>query len=96
MSQLTPEMIKKTAQLAQLEISDAELATLSHDLEGIFELFTTLDKAEVSALAPLGHPLGDVQPLREDRAIKRQLLDNIEQNAPLAENDFITVPKVIE
>lgn len=96
MSQLDPEIIKKTAKLAQLEISEADAQALTRDLDGIFDLFTALDRPDISALAPLGHPLGGAQPLRKDEAVKRELLASIEQNAPLAENDFITVPKVIE
>lgn len=96
MSQLNLEIIKKTAKLAQLDISDSDAQSLTQDLDGIFDLFVSLDKPEISALEPLGHPLGETQPLRPDIAIAHDLLTTIEQNAPLAENDFITVPKVIE
>lgn len=96
MSQLAPETLLKTAKLAKLDLSESETTALQKDLEGIFDLFTALNREDIHALEPLGHPLGETQPLRADQAIKRDLIENIETNAPLAEEGFITVPKVIE
>ncbi len=96
MTKLTPEAIEKTAQLAQLNISSEEAKALQKDLEAIFSLFDALNREDISALAPLGHPLGGTQPLREDKAVAQNLLNSIEQNAPHFESDFIVVPKVIE
>ena len=95
MSTLDPEIIAKTATLAQLQLSREELAHMARELHGIFPLFAALDRDDIRALAPLGHPLGEVQPLRDDVALKRELGENIAKNAPLAEEGFITVPKVI-
>lgn len=96
MNTLTPEIIEKTAKLAQLHISAEEAKALQADLAAIFPLFDALDKPEISALTPLAHPLGATQRLRTDQALSRDLLATIEQNAPQFENGFITVPKVIE
>lgn len=96
MNNLSPEIIEKTAKLAQLHLAAEEAQALQQDLAAIFPLFDALDKAEISALEPLAHPLGATQRLREDQAVARELRDVIEQNAPQFENGFITVPKVIE
>ena len=84
MSQLDPATVAKTAHLAQLEIEGTELTRLAAELEQIF------------ATPPLSHPLGDTQRLRPDIAIARDMMPSIEENAPRAEDRFITVPKVIE
>lgn len=96
MSPLNSEVIAKTAKLAQLEISAEQIARLTDELDGIFNLFTTINTAEITATAPLSHPLGETQRLRADVAVERDMLPSIELNAPLAEERFITVPKVIE
>ena len=96
MSQLDPATVAKTAHLAQLEIEGAELTRLAGELEQIFALFSAINTAEISATAPLSHPLGDTQRLRPDIAIARDMMPSIEKNAPRAEDRFITVPKVIE
>ena len=81
MSQLDPATVAKTAHLAQLEI---------------FDLFSAINTPEISATPPLSHPLGDTQRLRPDIAVARDMMPSIEENAPRAEDRFITVPKVIE
>ncbi|SUO96878.1 Asp-tRNA(Asn)/Glu-tRNA(Gln) amidotransferase subunit GatC [Suttonella indologenes] len=96
MNSLTPEIIEKTAKLAQLHISDEEKQALQADLAAIFPLFDALNKVEISALEPLAHPLDAKQRLRADQAVARDLLATIENNAPQFEDGFITVPKVIE
>ena len=89
------ETVYKTANLARLHISEADAANLQKDLESILSLFSVLDREEITALKPLGHPLEYTQPLREDVAHNKDLHSVIEQNDPFAEDGFITVPKVI-
>ena len=96
MSQLEPATIAKTAALAQLEIQEADLPRLARELGQIFDLFNTINTPEISATPPLSHPLGDTQRLRPDIAVARDMMPSIEENAPRAEDRFITVPKVIE
>ena len=96
MSQLDPATIAKTAALAQLEISETDLPRLAQELGQIFDLFNTINTPEISATTPLSHPLGETQRLRADTAIARDMMPSIEENAPAAENRYITVPKVIE
>lgn len=96
MSQLDPDMVASTARLARLALSDTQKEQLCADLGKIFDLFAVLDDDAIRAKAPLAHPLGDTQPLRDDVAIVRDMHDSIAENAPYPEAGFITVPKVIE
>ncbi|MFC2406802.1 MAG: Asp-tRNA(Asn)/Glu-tRNA(Gln) amidotransferase subunit GatC [Cardiobacterium sp.] len=96
MSQLDPATVAKTAHLAQLEIEGEELTRLAAELGQIFDLFSAINTPEISATPPLSHPLGDTQRLRPDIAVARDMMPSIEENAPRAEDRFITVPKVIE
>lgn len=95
MSTPDPQTIIKTAKLAQLELSSEQVALIAHELGGIFSLFAALDRDDIHALAPLGHPLGGTQPLRKDSAQNDGPGFAFETNAPFAEDGFITVPKVI-
>ena len=96
MSQLDPATIAKTAALAQLEISETDLPRLAQELGQIFELFNTINTPEISALAPLSHPLELSQPLRPDVAEPRDMLASLAENGPDFADGFIKVPKVIE
>lgn len=96
MSKLDPDIVARTAKLARLALSDAQQNRLCADLGKIFELFAVLDDDNIRSKTPLAHPLGDIQPLREDVAVARDMHASIAENAPYAEDGFITVPKVIE
>lgn len=96
MSELSPEMVASTAKLARLALSDAQQQKLAADLGKIFDLFAVLEDDAIRAKAPLAHPLGDIQPLRADVAVPRDMHASIAENAPYPEAGFITVPKVIE
>ncbi len=96
MNSLNPEIVVKTAALARLTLNENEQTRMCHDLGKIFALFEAIDRPDITALAPLGHPLGQHQRLREDIAAFTDMKTSIEQNAPAAEDGFITVPKVIE
>ena len=95
MSKISLETVLKTADLARIDVSEKEAQQLQQDLGNILDLFSVLDREDISALSPLGHPLEYSQPLREDVALNKDLAAVIAQNAPLAEDGFITVPKVI-
>lgn len=96
MTKLDRDTVAKTAFLARLKLSEVEIERLERELGDIFTLCATIDRVDISAKAPLAHPLGDTQRLREDTPIKRNMHASIAQNAPLEEDGFITVPKVIE
>lgn len=96
MSQLDPDIVASTAKLARLALSAEQQQRLTADLGKIFDLFAVLEDDSIRAKAPLAHPLGDIQPLREDVAVARDMHPSIAENAPYAEDGFITVPKVIE
>ncbi|MDO5090070.1 MAG: Asp-tRNA(Asn)/Glu-tRNA(Gln) amidotransferase subunit GatC [Cardiobacteriaceae bacterium] len=96
MSTLDSELVARTAQLARLALSPEQEKRLAADLGKIFELFDVLDDDAIRSKAPLAHPLGDIQPLRDDVAIARDMHPSIAENAPHAEDGFFTVPKVIE
>ena len=89
------EIIEKTAQLARLAVSEEEKLSLKKDLNEIFELFESINKEEIKALKPLSNPLEMSQRMREDVAVSKNMHPAIKQNAPLEEDDFITVPKVL-
>lgn len=96
MSPLDSELVARTAKLARLALSCEQEKQLAADLGKIFELFDVLDDDTIRDKTPLAHPLGDIQPLRDDVAVARDMHPSIAENAPYAEDGFFTVPKVIE
>lgn len=96
MNTLNTQSLENVAKLAKLALNEQQLNALGGDLNKIFELFSALNKEEISALAPLAHPLEAKQRLRADVSVQKDMHPALEENAPDLEDGFILVPKVIE
>jgi aspartyl-tRNA(Asn)/glutamyl-tRNA(Gln) amidotransferase subunit C len=97
---LTPDDLKRIAHLARIAVSDADVAALQTQLNGIFGLIDELQAVDTKGIAPLAHPLDVVQHmtqrLREDIATETDARDANMANAPAQENGLFLVPKVLE
>ena len=97
---LTPDDLKRIAHLARIAVSEADVAALQTQLNGIFGLIDELQAVDTKGVEPLSHPLDVVadlaQRLREDRVTEQdQRVANM-ANAPAQENGLFLVPKVLE
>lgn len=87
------------ADLANLNLSDAEILRFSHDLDEILTHIDTLNEVDTTNVAPMAQVTYDAEPaatLRDDAV--RAPLDNplALANAPLTGAGYYKVPKVIE
>ncbi len=65
---LTPDLIKKVAHLARLELSADEVTAFQPQLGDVLAYVEALQKIDVAGLDPLTHPLDLPTALREDVA----------------------------
>ena len=91
--------VRYVADLANLELSDTEIARLSKDLDEILGHMDTLNELDTSNVRPMAqvlHSSEETATLREDR--ERTVLSNEAAlaNAPQAGAGYFKVPKVIE
>lgn len=96
---LTDQDVRHVADLANLALSDQEIARMQRDLDGILTHIDKLNELDTSAVAPMAQVLfdaGETATLREDR--ERPPLGNQAAlaNAPLEGSGYFKVPKVIE
>ena len=96
---ITEQRVRYVADLANLQLSDNEIARMAHDLDEILthmEKLSELDTTHVEPMAQVLFEMDDTAALREDR--EHQPLSNALAlaNAPLAGGGFYKVPKVIE
>lgn len=59
-------LTRGAANLARLELTDAEVATFTHQLGDILKYVDQLQKLDVKGVEPLTHPLELETPMRED------------------------------
>ena len=96
---ITEQDVRYVAGLANLQLSDTEIARLSQDLDEILTHIDTLNELDTSNVQPMAQVLYDAEEtvtLREDR--ERAPIGNQAAlaNAPLAGAGYYKVPKVIE
>lgn len=93
---LKPEDVKSIAQLARLEIREADIPAYTDNLSRILDFVQQLEAAETGDVAPMAHPLEMSQRLRADEVSEHDQRDLYQQNAPQVDAGLYLVPKVIE
>jgi aspartyl-tRNA(Asn)/glutamyl-tRNA(Gln) amidotransferase subunit C len=96
---ITPEEVRRVAELANLTLGDAEIVRMSRDLDEILTHMDKLNELDTEGVEPMAQVLyqaGETATLREDR--ERPVLGNMEalRNAPVSGAGYFKVPKVIE
>lgn len=93
---LSLEQVRRIAQLARIEISDAEAeSTLGH-LNGIFSLIEKMQAVDTRGVEPMAHAQDLAQRLRDDRVTETNRREAFQAVAPETEAGLYLVPKVIE
>ena len=93
--EVNDELVDKLANLARLTFEPAEKAEIKRDLQKMISFIEKLNELDTTGVEPLLFMTDEVNVLREDEvkaSISRQegLL-----NAPLKDDQFFKVPKVI-
>ena len=97
---LTPDDLERIAHLARITVSDADVAQLQTQLNGIFGLIDELQAVDTRGVEPLSHPLDVVQDmtqrLRDDLVTEKNQRAANMANAPSQENGLFLVPRVLD
>jgi len=93
---LTSDDVFHIANLARLEITEAEVDGYSKKLTTIIDMVDQLSKADTQGVLPMAHPLDMAQRLREDNVTETDKRKLLQKNASHTEAGLYLVPKVIE
>jgi len=93
---LTPDEVRWVAKLARLQLSVADLATMTNQLAAIVEYVTQLQQVNTDGVEPLNHALPVHNVFREDEPRPSLPVDAALANAPDRRGDFYGVPAVLE
>ncbi len=94
---LTRSQVEGIANLARLEITEAQMPVYVDSLSKIIDFVEQLSAADTSGVEPRAHPLADqVQRLRPDVVTESDRHEKYQQNAPSVAAGLYLVPKVIE
>jgi aspartyl-tRNA(Asn)/glutamyl-tRNA(Gln) amidotransferase subunit C len=98
---LTSEQVRWVAHLARLELTDAELETMTRQLSSIVDYVAQLQEVNTDGVEPLAHPLAVHNVFRDDEPRPSLPVDEALANAPDRRSDargeqFYGVPAVLE
>jgi aspartyl-tRNA(Asn)/glutamyl-tRNA(Gln) amidotransferase subunit C len=93
---LSPSEIRRIARLARIEVSDADVAALGPELNGILGLVDQMQAVATEGVEPMSHPQAGSQRLREDAVTEADHRAEYQSVAPSIEDGLYLVPKVID
>jgi len=88
--------VRRIARLARIKIADSEVAGLEGELSGILTWVEQLDEVDVTGVEPMTRVVDMKLKQRKDEVTDGNIADDIVRNAPLTEDHFFVVPKVVE
>ena len=97
---ISREDVVRVADLAYLDLSDAELETYRNQVDEILEYIGKLNELDTTSVEPMAQVLTDDQTadatLRDDLVLPCGIAAEVLQQAPDPEPPFFRVPRVIE
>jgi aspartyl-tRNA(Asn)/glutamyl-tRNA(Gln) amidotransferase subunit C len=92
---ITDDMVDKIAHLSRLHFTEEEKPAIKKELQQMIQFVEKLNELDTTGIEPLLHMSDNVNVLRADEvkgSINRE--DGL-KNAPVHDNEFFKVPKVI-
>jgi len=88
--------VARVATLARIRVPEADLEPLAAELSKILTWIEELNAVDTSSVEPMARVVKMQLPMREDVVTDGDRRDDILKNAPMATEQFFTVPKVVE
>ncbi len=88
--------VRRIARLARIRVSETEIPHLQGEINAILAFVEALNAVDVEGVEPMTSVIPMKLPLRADIVDDGDIEPLIMANAPLSEDGFFLVPKVIE
>jgi len=88
--------VRRIARLARIAVTDAEVPHLQDEINAILAFIEDLSAVDVEGVEPMTSVIPLKLPMREDVVTDGEIEPLILANAPLTEDGFFLVPKVVE
>lgn len=89
-------MVEKLAHLSRLQFNDMEKQEIKTDLQRMIAFVEKLNELNLDGVEPLLHMSDEINVLREDVVKGSVSREEALKNAPLHDEQFFKVPKVIK
>ncbi len=93
--EVTDSLIEKLANLAKLKFNVIEKEEIKKDLQKMIQFVQKLDQVDTVGVEPLMHMGDNINIMRQDEEFDTVTREDALKNAPIYDNSFFKVPKVI-
>lgn len=93
--EINDTLVDKLALLSRLQFDEAGKAAIKSDLQKMIGFIDKLNELDTTGVEPLMHITGNVNVLRDDIALPGCTREEAMLNAPVKDEQFFKVPKVI-
>jgi aspartyl-tRNA(Asn)/glutamyl-tRNA(Gln) amidotransferase subunit C len=94
--QVDEATVRRIARLARIKVTDAEAQSLQGELSGILDWVKQLDEVPTKGVEPMTSVVAMAMKKRKDVVTDGEIAADVTRNAPVTEDDFFVVPKVVE
>ena len=94
--QVDEATVRRIARLARIKITDGEAVALKGELNGILQWVEQLSEVDTTDVAPMTRVVPVEMKTRADLVTDGDQAADIVANAPMTEDHFFLVPKVVE
>ena len=94
--QVDEATVRRIARLARIRITDEEAVSLQGELSGILAWVEQLREVDTAGVPPMTRVADMKLKKRADNVTDGDKADDIVANAPMTEDHFFVVPKVVE
>jgi aspartyl-tRNA(Asn)/glutamyl-tRNA(Gln) amidotransferase subunit C len=94
--QVDEKTVRRIARLARIKITDEEAKSLESELSQILNWVEQLGEVDTSDVEPMTRVVAQKLKKREDRVTDGEIADDIVRNAPMVDDHYFVVPKVVE
>lgn len=94
--QVDQATVQRIARLARIKITDDEAKGLEGELTGILKWVEQLGEVDTAGVEPMTRVVPIELKQRRDVVCDGEIAEDVTANAPMSENHFFVVPKVVE
>jgi aspartyl-tRNA(Asn)/glutamyl-tRNA(Gln) amidotransferase subunit C len=90
------DTVRRIARLARLALEEERVEPMMNELNNILAWVEQLKEVDIDDVAPLTSVVAQKLKMRDDVVTEGGNADALMSNAPLSEDNFFVVPKVLE
>ena len=94
--EIDTETVVKIARLSRIKINEGESADIQKDLNRIVEFVKKLGEIDINGIDEFNFGKTNIEDMRKDSITIYDNTDNILKNTKNKNQDFFTVPKIVE